>query len=406
MGMGCQLNPLHRGGERPVAPITGGLSPGLTTAKRCTASPVPVSSLHGTRAPKKWAPRGPQKRGPIGRAQILFSMAAERNETKLTPMPLAGNNRDARARAHYKWAERYAGTGEAGRARAHFGRALEYTRFGGNEELLQNMPGNIRKRFMAEIKRIGEVDGADDVTLAAGDKALLMSFTSKTDGSKIVARIPDGYPIVKTRPDVYVNGRKAQEDWAINDNIIDVVNRYRERSAKKTVLILCHPRLVASIKDEANGHWLGKLPANEGKEETIYDSIMSMHAHGFKSDQPVSFFTVDNQPDSNKADYKADAFDPSFVNEHTGEYDAIFVPDCGGSWAEATGRTQQGPAEPLVGQCVAMMSMLKPGGFVFFSKMSADLRELLRVALGKAGHHNLTNHEISIIGGPVLVATL
>jgi hypothetical protein len=55
----------------------------------------------------------------------------QEKENKQRKMPLAGTDREARARAHYGWARRYAKRGERmDQAIAHFGRALEYTRFG------------------------------------------------------------------------------------------------------------------------------------------------------------------------------------------------------------------------------------------------------------------------------------
>ena len=41
-------------------------------------------------------------------------------------MPLAGNDARARAHAHYRWAQRYAGEGRIAQAIPHFGRALYY----------------------------------------------------------------------------------------------------------------------------------------------------------------------------------------------------------------------------------------------------------------------------------------
>lgn len=327
-------------------------------------------------------------------------------------MPLAGNNRDARARAHYKWAERYAGTGEPGRARAHFGRALEYTAFGGTDELpLQGKPVN--RRTVNDVRSIvaaGLVGDADDVKLEyekwPDDKTVLMRFQRKADGARILARLPAEYPF--KAPGVYVDGRRAPEDWrGPADTIIKVLERYTERSAKKTVLILCHPKLVTSINDDAYGHWLGKLPANDGKEETMYDRIMSIHAPALTSDQPVSFFTVDNQPNSNnEADYKADAFASSFVKDHAGEYDAILVPDCGGSWFEVA-YNSQGSAESvesLADQCVMMTHMLKPGGLIVLTKISESFKQLLKSKLEKARHSGVIDYKMSGLG-IVLVST-
>ena len=49
-------------------------------------------------------------------------------------MAPAGTDPTARARAHYRWAQRYADKGGIGQAIAHFGRALEYSRFGAPPE--------------------------------------------------------------------------------------------------------------------------------------------------------------------------------------------------------------------------------------------------------------------------------
>jgi hypothetical protein len=61
-------------------------------------------------------------------------------------MPLAGMDPEARARAHYRWAQRYAEKrGHMDQAIAHFGRALEYTRFGAPlipKKLSQNLDKN------------------------------------------------------------------------------------------------------------------------------------------------------------------------------------------------------------------------------------------------------------------------
>ncbi len=61
-------------------------------------------------------------------------------------MPLAGTDPEARARAHYRWAQRYAENGgRMDQAIAHFGRALKYTRFGAPlvpKKLSQNLDKN------------------------------------------------------------------------------------------------------------------------------------------------------------------------------------------------------------------------------------------------------------------------
>jgi hypothetical protein len=264
------------------------------------------------------------------------------------------------------------------------------------------MPRNIKSRVTSDIRNIVAAGLADSVDLESDeDKTLLMKFTRKTDRAGVIVRVPALYPFKP--PGVYINGRKAPEDWkSPADTIINVLERYAERSLDKKVLILCHPRPVRSINDAAYGHWLGKVPANEGKEETIYDTIMSMHAPDLKSNKPVSFFTVDNQEHDNSADYKADAFDRSFANEHVGEYDAILVPDCGGSWYEVV-YNNKGSAESLAGQCVAMMSMLKNDGFIFFSKMSDSFQQILKGVLERAGYTAI-DYEMRGIG-PVLAAT-
>lgn len=51
-------------------------------------------------------------------------------------MPIAGENREDRANAHLRWADRYSNYGDVHKATAHFGRAMEYTqsRFGAGDE--------------------------------------------------------------------------------------------------------------------------------------------------------------------------------------------------------------------------------------------------------------------------------
>jgi hypothetical protein len=61
-------------------------------------------------------------------------------------MPLAGTDREARARAHYRWAQRYAKKGERmDQAIAHFGRALDYTRFGAHDIRLGSYDAMLEK---------------------------------------------------------------------------------------------------------------------------------------------------------------------------------------------------------------------------------------------------------------------
>jgi hypothetical protein len=51
-------------------------------------------------------------------------------------MPIAGENREDRANAHLRWADRYSNYGDVHKATAHFRRAMEYTqsRFGAGDE--------------------------------------------------------------------------------------------------------------------------------------------------------------------------------------------------------------------------------------------------------------------------------
>jgi hypothetical protein len=65
--------------------------------------------------------------------------------------------------------------------------------------------------------------------------------------------------------------------------------------------------------------------------------------------------------------------------------------------------TTKGMRRASPGQCVQMMSMLKRGGFIFFSKMSESFQRILNGALERAGY-GVLDYEISGLG-PVLAAT-
>lgn len=278
-------------------------------------------------------------------------------------MPPAGHRPESRAHAHYKWAERYAQEGDVRRSQAHFGRALEYTRFGGDDEVLAGK--SYQKRVKNDMRNIVEAGVAATVSLELNGEKLLMTFVRAADKAEITASIPDGYPF--KAPVVYVDGRRAPDDWkSAADTITNMLGRYDERRSKGMVLILCHPSRVTRIDDADHGHWLARVEGDE-KGKSLYDSIMEIHGPSLRSTMPVSFLTVDNQPGNNDADYKADAFSSSFAYDHKGEYDAILVPDCGGVWFDPG-------SEDLVGMCVRMILMLKPGGFIFFSKILDDLR--------------------------------
>jgi tRNA A-37 threonylcarbamoyl transferase component Bud32 len=93
-------------------------------------------------------------------------------------MPRAGANSEDRAKAHIRWAERYARKGDNARSAAHFGRALEYNQgFGGGEQLATFVPG--------VAAAIGPVDVAANINAAVrsrpadahGDRAQLRRAT-------------------------------------------------------------------------------------------------------------------------------------------------------------------------------------------------------------------------------------
>ena len=96
-----------------------------------------------THPKRKFRMDSPRFSGGVSFLQKNLRLGSVKRKTNkkgnLKKMPLAGTNPEARAHAHYRWAQRYAEKGgRTHQAIAHFGRALEYTRFGAHDDRLKS----------------------------------------------------------------------------------------------------------------------------------------------------------------------------------------------------------------------------------------------------------------------------
>lgn len=125
------------------------------------------------------------------------------------------------------------------------------------------------------------------------------------------------------------------------------------------VLVFCHHQTF-------EGHFLSS------QIRSLIDSYREDGAQGAR----IKTVDIHGTPD-----YKEDAFSPSFMQAHQGEFDLIFLPDCDGPWAKVQMNQALSPQERwfiLKDYLYQIMSMVKPGGRVYFSKIisvPADLVE-------------------------------
>ena len=102
-------------------------------------------------------------------------------------MPPAGLNNADRAKAHYRWAERYNDNGDHKRAAAHFGRALEYNR--------RNRNG------ASSAKGHGQKFGVDDkLTRHMANAGLVAGVTAAAAGAAAMPYVTDVVTRAYSRP--------------------------------------------------------------------------------------------------------------------------------------------------------------------------------------------------------------
>jgi len=118
-------------------------------------------------------------------------------------------------------------------------------------------------------------------------------------------------------------------------------------SPVKKVLILCHPHLVFGGSETIIGHWASKIILEIFKED------------GWKG--KVKFDTADIKPGGT---IEADVFEPKFSQDRLGQYDLVFAPDSSGLWYSL----QPNMPNELLQIAMNLSDMVKPGGFIFFSK--------------------------------------
>lgn len=133
-------------------------------------------------------------------------------------------------------------------------------------------------------------------------------------------------------------------------------------AAKVTVMVGCHRSNVDThwqknyIKERIEYLFPGKKPEIEtvdlysggGREGDIFE-------YDEKQEQPTNFAGMNQE-----------------------EFDMIFLPDCGGAWYQdqTSGWKTGNGEESLVKLLRAPLSMLKPGGYLYFSKILRPRNEL------------------------------
>ena len=125
---------------------------------------------------------------------------------------------------------------------------------------------------------------------------------------------------------------------------------------KIAVMVGCHDRPFV------DGHW---------QEDYIRERIQEHFPN-----KKAEIETVDIMPGGDREgdifNYDKNQEDPTnFSGMNHNEFDMIFLPDCGGVWflVQESGRGTEHAEETLVQVLNAPLKMLKPGGYLYFSKI-------------------------------------
>ena len=125
-----------------------------------------------------------------------------------------------------------------------------------------------------------------------------------------------------------------------------------EGSPPLRILVFCHP---LDFRHERNVHW----------DEPIITYITNLYRVKGMDTAIVETVDLNGTPT-----YQADAFSPEFIREHKEHFDLLFLPDCGGVWAE-TQFCDIPPQEMwtiLKSYLFQIMDMVKQGGRIYFNK--------------------------------------
>jgi hypothetical protein len=105
-----------------------------------------------------------------------------------------------------------------------------------------------------------------------------------------------------------------------NSSISYILDNIEKFESMKSILILCHNRIVRKFNKNFDYHWWGP------------NIIQIMEHYKFDNlDEDMIVDTVDIMPGGT---YVEDAFSDEFINKHINHYDVLVVPDCGGPWYE------------------------------------------------------------------------
>ena len=128
------------------------------------------------------------------------------------------------------------------------------------------------------------------------------------------------------------------------------------------VLIYCHPKKIllnddnTFSKDMDNSHWQSKYIEHVIKQRNI-------------DNKPVLVETLDPSTSShNQATYKIDGFNAGDINKLKNLFDVVFLPDCGGKWAEHHLNNKTIP----ISLFDIVLNIVKKDGFLYASKLYND----------------------------------
>lgn len=130
----------------------------------------------------------------------------------------------------------------------------------------------------------------------------------------------------------------------------------RQRRSRR-VLITCHP--LQPKTDGVFWHFL----------QDVFSSESSKTWHG----DVIEYETVDKLPGGT---HEADALSNSlWVKKHVGQFDAVWLPDCGGSWwhiMQLSDISEDLYLEHLERMILIVLSLVKPGGKMYLGKLPED----------------------------------
>ena len=145
-----------------------------------------------------------------------------------------------------------------------------------------------------------------------------------------------------------------------------------KESKSKKVLILCHDKKVSYKDGKMLGHWQDEFQGN------------LLSTFGIEN---ADVWTVDIKKSKSDRHYVADVWSKEFGKQHQGEFDFIFMPDCGGEWYYAS--EEKDPVkqfERITTLINTTLEHLKPNGILVVGKIFKNPRNILKLVYDQDGY--------------------